>query len=65
VIGTKRARGIRKRTKQVEDGARAEFNARRPDVLHRRMMCRREHKADAGITDTRSDLISGKFDFHA
>src|SRR5262249_7347985 len=45
------AGGIGERTQQVEDGAGAEFDPRRADILHRRMVRRREHEADTGLRD--------------
>ena len=38
---------VGERAEQIEDGARAELDPRRPDMLHRGVMSRREHEADA------------------
>ncbi len=53
---------IRERTQQVEDGTGAELDARGPDVLHRRMMRRREHEADAGLVDAPADPLGRELD---
>ena len=42
---------VGERPEQIEDRARAELDARRADMLHRRMMRGREHEADAGLRD--------------
>ena len=42
---------IGERAEQIEDRAGAEFDPGRADILHRRMMRRREHEADAGLAD--------------
>ncbi len=48
---------VGQRAEDVEDGAHAHFLADRGDVLHRRMVVRREHEADAGLRDARADLL--------
>ncbi|KAG1385144.1 hypothetical protein G6F60_014946 [Rhizopus arrhizus] len=42
---------VGQRAEDVEDGAHAHLAAYRRDHLHRRMMDRREHEADAGLLD--------------
>src|SRR5882762_3327052 len=46
---------VRQRPQQVEDGSGAELDACRADMLHGRMMCRREHESDPGGLDTGTD----------
>ena len=46
-----RAGRVRLRAEKVEHRADAELGARRADMLHRRVMGRREHEADAGLGD--------------
>ena len=48
---------VRQRPEQVEDRAGGEFDAGRADILHRRVVRRREHEADAGLAHTLPDLI--------
>ena len=59
------AGGIGQRTEQVEDRAGAELDAGRADILHRRMVRRREHEADAGFLDAAPDDVRRQFDLHA
>src|SRR5712692_1634019 len=56
---------IRERTEQVEDGAGAELDAGRADVLHGRMMGGREHEPDARLADATPDAVGGNLDVDA
>ena len=56
---------IGQRPQQVEDGSGGEFDAGRADILHRRMMRRREHEADAGLGDAAADMIGRDVDLDA
>ena len=56
---------VGERSEQVEDRAGAELDAGRPDILHRRMMRRREHEADAGLADAVPDLLGRQVDIDA
>ena len=49
---------VGQRSQQIEDGAGAELDPGRPDVLHRRMMRRREHEADAGFVECKRPTCS-------
>ena len=52
----RRAGRIGQRPEDVEDGLDAQFLAHRRDVLHRRVMVRREHETDADVGDALRDL---------
>ena len=56
---------IGERPEQVEDGARAEFDAHRADMAHGRVMRRREHEADAGLADAARDRLRRQVDLDA
>src|SRR5262249_53536797 len=56
------ASGIGQGTQQVEDGAGGELDARGTDILHRRVMRRREHEADPGFAHTTTDLLGLQVD---
>jgi hypothetical protein len=61
----RRAGRIGQRAEDVEDGAHAHLAAHRRDHLHRRMMDRREHEADAGLLDGGGHLLRLQFDHRA
>ncbi len=56
---------VRQRPKQVEDGAGAEFDPRRADVLHGRVMRGCEHETDAGVADASAHLLGVEIDLDA
>eukprot|EP01137_Pigoraptor_chileana_P020486 Opistho-2@82927 len=56
---------IGQRAEDVEDGAHAQFAAHRGDVLHRRMVVRREHEADAGLRNALGHLGRAQHDVGA
>ena len=56
---------IGKRSEQIENGAGAELDARRADILHRRMMRGREHEADAGLLDAVTNMFGRELNLHA
>ena len=46
---------VGERAQQIEDGAGAEFDAGRADMLHGGMMGRGEHEPNVGLFDTSGD----------
>ena len=61
----RRAGRIGERPEDVEDRAHAELLAHRRRVLHRAVVVRREHEADAGLGDALRDLLGRQHDVGA
>ncbi len=59
------AGGVRLRAEEVEHGARAKLRPARTDMLHGRVMGRREHEADAGFLDAARDHFGAEVDLDA
>ena len=59
-----RTRRVGKGPEQVENGARAQFDARRTDELHRGVVRGREHEAKSGFRDTFRNLLWTHIDFN-
>ena len=60
-----RAGRVRQRAEHVEDGARRELVPDRPGVLHRGMVRRREHEAEAELVDRLRDPLGGEVELEA
>ena len=56
---------VGERAEQVEDRARAKLGTGRPDILHRRVMRRREHEADPSLGDAARDPFRRQIDIDA
>ena len=61
----RRAGRVGERPEDVEDRAHAELLAHRRRVLHRAVVDRREHEADAGLADALRDLLGRQHDVGA
>jgi hypothetical protein len=61
----RRAGRIGQRPENIEDGPHAEFAAHRRDVLHCRVMVRREHEAHAGFRNRGRHLFRLQIDIDA
>ena len=54
-----------KNARESHEVCTIEFDPRWADIFHGRVMCRRKHKSDAGVTYAHADLVWIHFDFHA